>query len=328
MTIKELGGEFALIRRMMKHPASDPAVVKGIGDDCAAIRQADGTLLLVTTDMMVENDHFNTAWSTPARIGRKLVESNVSDIVAMGGVPKYAFLSMSITRETTVEFMDGFYAGLFAAAVRHGIFLLGGDTTHGTEYIFNLTLTGTVDEGGACFRSGARQGDLVCVTGTLGGSTAGLKLFLRGIKESGTDPSIRQCFLDHLEPWSRTVGEGRTIARFAHAMIDVSDGLAPEVTHICEESGTGALIELPSVPLSDATRAAGVILGLDPYDFALYGGEDFELVFTIDPLSLDALRAEFTDFTVVGEILHDREGIQVVKDGIRQPFARGYDHFA
>jgi thiamine-monophosphate kinase len=319
MTLRELGGEFELIRRITRSTVNDPNVVKGIGDDCAVIRKGDGKLLLVTTDMMVEKDHFNITWSTPAQIGMKLMECNVSDIVAKGGEPKYAFLSICITKDTTVEFMDGFYDGLYASADEHGVLLLGGDTTHGSEYNFSLTLIGEVEESLLRLRSHALPGDLICVTGTLGGSTAGLKLLLHG--KSGY-------LSDHLEPKSRKVEEGKLIASLAHATIDVSDGLGSEVRHIAEESGTGARIDFDSIPLSPTTRESASMLGLDPYDFALYGGEDFEIVFTITRSNVETLRSKFTDFSVVGQILDKKEGVYIFKDGKREPLKKGYDHFA
>jgi thiamine-monophosphate kinase len=237
----------------------------------------------------------------------------------MGGLPLYAFISMSLRRDTTVEFMDDFYKGLMASGSRHAVTLLGGDTTHGTEYVFNLTLLGSAPPGLVRLRSMAVKGDLICVTGDLGGSTAGLKLLLQG----------RKGYLkDHLEPTCRTSAEGRAIARHAHAMIDVSDGLGSEVTHICNRSGTGARIDYAAIPLSQTTIEAARATGLDPYDFALYGGEDFELVFTIPESGLESLKGEFIDYTIVGEILDKEEGIRLFKDGQNQPLEKGYDHFA
>jgi thiamine-monophosphate kinase len=319
MTIRELGGEFALIDRIARSYPEDPDVIKGIGDDCAVLRTRGKNYELVTTDMMVENDHFNVRWSSPAQIGMKLMESNVSDIVAMGGIPKYAFLSMCITNDTTVELMDGFSEGLYASARGHGVALLGGDTTHGAELVFNLALIGEVEPELLRLRSGARPGDLICVTGSLGGSAAGLKLLL-----SGASGYLK----DHLEPKSRKASEGRAIARYATSMIDVSDGLGSEVAHICAESKTGARVDYEAIPLSPETRESADRLSLDPHDFALYGGEDFQLVFTIPPASVSPLGETFSDFTVTGEILPESEGVYILKSGERVPVRKGYDHFA
>lgn len=317
MLIKEIGGEFALLKRVLKK-VDDPKVVVGAGDDCAVLEYTDDRYLVWTTDMMVEEDHFSFRWQSPYQVGMKLMEVNVSDIISMGGTPKYAVVSCSIKRDTTVEFMDELYKGLYESAERHGVLIVGGDTTHGTEYVFNVSMIGEVEKNLLRLRSGAKPGDLICVTGHLGSSTAGLRLLQAG-KEGYTK--------DHLEPKSRLASEGKAIAKYAGAMIDVSDGLASEVRHICEESGVGAVIEQEKIPLGDTTIDAANLLSLDPYDFALYGGEDFELVFTITEAKLDDLKKELTDFTVVGKILGKEEGLYILKEGKKMELGAGYDHF-
>ena len=269
--------------------------------------------------MMVENDHFCLKWQTPFQVGMKLMEVNVSDIISMGGEPEHAFLSMSLTKDTQVEFIEEFYRGLYSSAKEHGVTLLGGDTTHGTEYVFNLTLLGKVCPSGLRLRSMAKVGDVICVTGMLGGSTAGLKLLLKN--KSGY-------LKDHLEPKSRTVNEGRMIASFANAMIDVSDGLGSEVTHICNNSNVGAVINHNSIPISRNTIISGETVKMDPYDFALYGGEDFEIVFTIEKNKINELKKIFTDFNEVGEILPLEKGIYINKNGQKLKVEKGYNHFA
>ncbi|MBN2536412.1 MAG: thiamine-phosphate kinase [Spirochaetales bacterium] len=319
MKINEIGGEFALINLITKSYDSHPGIICGIGDDCAVIRSGRDTCSLITTDMMVENDHFSLKWFTPEQIGKKCMESNVSDIIAMGGKPEYAFVSICLKKDTDVEFIKGFYKGLYESAERHNVLLLGGDTTHGTEYVFNLALTGTVPSSLLKLRSMARVGDFIAVTGTLGGSTAGLKLLLNN--RDGY-------FLDHLEPRSRTQEEGAVIARYAHAMIDVSDGLGSEVFHICQKSNTGAEIDLEAIPLSEHTVRSAETLGSDPYEYALYGGEDFELVFTIPEHAIKELTREFDDFTIVGRIVEQSEDIHIISQGEKTPVKKGYDHFA
>jgi len=324
MKIADIGGEFALIKRLTGRHYADPAIVRGIGDDCAVLEYNRDRYLLVTTDMMVENDHFSLRWHSPCQIGWKLMESNVSDIIAMGGSPRWAFLSLALTPATDVEFMDELYRGLYASADRHGVAILGGDTTHGRDHVLNATLIGDVAKGGLCLRSGALPGDLICVTGDLGKSQAGLKLLLNGERERCLDGHLD----GHLAPRCRLESEGKAIARHAHAMIDVSDGLASEVRHLCEESGTGARIHRLEIPLSGATVAAAALAAGDPYEYALYGGEDFELVFTLPPGEVPALREEFSDFTVVGEIVPAEEGIFLLDDGKLEGLKKGYDHFA
>ncbi|MCC7573904.1 MAG: thiamine-phosphate kinase [Candidatus Methanofastidiosum sp.] len=315
MNIREIGGEFELIKRISRD-VNDENVIKGIGDDCAVIKYKNNSYLLITTDMMVENDHFSLKWHTPIQIGNKLMEVNVSDIVAMGGTPKYAFVSMSIKKDTQVEFIDEFYNGLCESTKKHGVHILGGDTTHGTEYVFNITLLGEVEAGLLRLRSGAKLGDLICVTGNLGGNAAGLNLLQFG-KEGFFD--------NYLKVKSRSAVEAKIIAKYATSMIDVSDGLASEIKHICEESKVGAEILYDRIPLSNETIASGNILGMDPHDFALYGGEDFELVFTISKGNIDNLRANFNDFTIVGKIV--KGDVALLKNNQKIELKKGYDHF-
>ena len=317
MNIADIGGEFALIKRIVKD-INDNDIIKGVGDDCAVIRHKKDAHLLVTTDMLVENDHFNLDWCSSEQVGMKLMESNVSDIFAMGGAPKYAFLSMSIKKETSVEFIEELYKGLYQSAKRHSVLIIGGDTTHGTEYVFNLTLVGEVNPKLLCLRSMAQKDDLICVTGTLGGSAAGLEL-LRN-RKSGY-------LTDHLEPKTRTGAEAETIAAYANAMIDVSDGLGSEVQHICNESNLGALIFYEKIPLSSTTEESAVKLDKNPYNFALCGGEDFELVFTIPKNKLELLKMSFSDFTIVGEIHEKDKGVYLLKDKKKHKLKKGYDHF-
>ena len=318
MKISEIGGELALINRVVRRECLDPAVVKGVGDDCAVIDAGGDECLLVTTDMMCEEVHFTFRWQSFYQVGWKLMEANVSDIVAMGGTPRWAFLSLSLTNDTSVEQVEDLYRGLYDSAARHGLALIGGDTTHADRRALNLAVIGTAPRDLIRYRSGALPGDLVCVTGTLGKSEAGLRLLLAG-KEGWR--------AGYTQPTCRLAAEGRSIARHARAMIDVSDGLASEIAHICEESGTGAVIEYDSIPLSPETVAAAAAVGMDPRGFALYGGEDFELLFTIADEAIGNLRKEFSDFTVVGEIVAADQGVSIMEDGARRPIGRGYDHF-
>lgn len=323
MDLKEIGGEFEFIRRVTGGIILPDDVICGIGDDCAVIRHTEDKHLLVTADMMVENDHFSLKWQTPYQVGMKLMEVNVSDIHSMGGASRFAFISMSLIKGTQVEFMDEFYRGLYDSAKKHGVILLGGDTTHGTEYVFNITLLGEVDKDHVRYRKGAQPGEMICVTGDIGGSTAGLKCLLRG-----KDKSAHLDLSKHLEPKARLQGEASVIARYATAMIDVSDGLSSEVKHICRESKTGGVIYNEKIPLSKNTIALAQSANEYAYDCALYGGEDFELVFTIRESDIEKLKNEFSDFTVVGKILPAAEGVFLMNGGAREELKKGYDHFA
>jgi thiamine-monophosphate kinase len=319
MKISGIGGEFAFIRRVTGVPCDDPALVKGIGDDCAVLEYSSDKYLLVTTDMMVENSHFSLAWCSPYQLGKKIVEVNVSDIVAMGGTPRWAFISLALPTDTQVEFMDEFYRGLYDSGRAHKVTLAGGDTTHGGLLTLNLALVGDAEKDLVRYRSGALPGDLICVTGTLGKSEAGLRLLMKGLEGN---------VAGYCEPRARTEWEGKAIARRAHAMIDVSDGLGSEVRHLCEESGTGGRIDCEKIPLSRDTIEAARLAGGDPLRYALYGGEDYELVFAIPSDRIRELEKEFSDFTVVGEFLNKEKGVSILRDGRVQALEAGYDHFA
>ncbi len=319
MKLSDIGGEFAFIKRVTGVAHADPAIVKGVGDDCAVLEYTEDRYLLVTVDMMVENTHFSPEWHSPWQVGWKLMEVNVSDIVAMGGTPRWAFISLALKADTQVEFMDELYRGLYDSARRHRVALIGGDTTRGRELAMNLALVGDAEKRFVRFRSGARPGEMICVTGTLGKSEAGLRLLMAGKKDGYLG--------GYLEPRCRLQWEGTAIARRAGAMIDVSDGLASEVAHLCGESGVGARIDGEKIPLSQETMDAARAVSGDPIDYALYGGEDFELVFTITPERCAGLRDEFRDFTVVGEVLKKEEGIYLMTNGVRAGLKRGYDHF-
>ncbi|MFH1848631.1 MAG: thiamine-phosphate kinase [archaeon] len=315
MKVMELG-EFGLIRRIAQD-IDDARVIKGIGDDAAVIDAGD-KYLLVTTDMLVQNDHFSLDWSTPKQIGIKAMESNVSDIAAMGGTADYAFVSICLTRDTTVKFVDGLYEGLRFSANNHNVKIIGGDTTHGGLVVINIAILGTVAKDMLRLRSHAKPGDLIAVTGTLGGSAAGLQLLTDKVH---CDKRLLQ---KHLEPGCRAKA-ALAIAKHANAMIDVSDGLASEVRHICEESRVGAEIIREKIPLSKETKEAANLTNKDPYYFALNGGEDYELVFTIPENRAESLRNEFSDFTVVGKI--KEEGISLLHNGKPVDLGSGYDHF-
>ncbi|MBF0313957.1 MAG: thiamine-phosphate kinase [Oligoflexia bacterium] len=339
MRISELGGEFALIERVspkgLRQSKWARGVLKGIGDDCAILKLDRERAQVITTDMMVENDHFSLLWQTPSDVGFKLGESSISDIFAMAATPKYAFISMSIKSETTVEFIDEFYKGLYQSFTRHGVLLLGGDTTHGTEYVFSLTVIGEAKIKDIRRRDGAKVGDRICVTGKLGESTAGLKYLLKHKREGRVAEIVEhkeqlKRLRKHLRPHCRVLGEAIKIGRFATAMIDVSDGLAPEVKHIAKASAVGARIFLRSVPLSKTTQEIAKELEHDAYDYALYGGEDYELVFTIAEADLAKLKKlNFKDFKVVGEVVAKKLGVMIRDEMKNEEYApkKGYDHF-
>lgn len=311
--IKDIGGEFALIKRIAKSPINRNVLV-GIGDDAAIIKYGK-RLLILTTDIFVESDHFNLKWSKPEQVGIKVIEANVSDIAAMGGKPKYALISLVLGRGTPLEFVDALYSGIYSSCKKYNIDVIGGDITHGRQVVVNVAMIGEVEKKNLCLRSNAKPGDLIMVSGSLGKSAAGLNLLLK--KKKGFDRIKRF----HLEPKAQ-LEKGRRLARFVNAMEDVSDGLASEVRNICLESKVGAVIYSNKIPITEETFRAASVAGKNAVDYALYGGEDFELVFTVPNRNLKKVKG-----FVVGEITKGRK-IILQRDKKRKQLKKfGYDHF-
>lgn len=322
MKISQIGGEFALIDRVTKK-VKNKKVIVGIGDDTAVLRYKANKYLLFTTDMLVENDHFNLKWSTPEQVGKKSIEVNVSDIAAMGGKPKNAIISLCLKKDTPVEFVDQLYEGIYEAAKKYKLEIIGGDVTHGNLIVINISLLGEVGKRKLRLRSKAKEEDLICVSGTLGESTAGLHLLKNNIKSDEYKELIKK----HLEPEAK-FKDSKIISKFCNALIDVSDGLASEVKHICEQSGMGAVLIKEKIPLSFITKRAAKKVKKDPYDFALYGGEDFELVFTLPGELLPKLQDVLNKKVyVVGRIVHGFRGIHMLDNGKKVSLKKGYDHF-
>ena len=324
MKIEDIGGEFSLIDRLSRIVASEHAdLVMGVGDDAAVIRTAPSPApyLLVTTDILVEDRHFMRQWSRPEQIGIKATECNVSDIAAMGGKPSWMFISLVLSGNADLLWAENLYKGIALACRRHNIVVAGGDTTRGATNVINITLLGQVAEKNLCLRSYARTGDRLMVTGTLGASAAALALLQKGIQPS--DYLLGK----HLTPACR-LDEAQTIAPLANAMIDISDGLGSEVHHICKQSNVGARIERSAIPLHPDVIAAGTQLGVDPREFALSGGEDFELLFSMAPEKIDALKKTGAPFHDVGEIVMNPDLVALQEtNGRCTPLAGGYDHF-
>ena len=296
-------GEFDLIAGISARFEA-PAGVAGIGDDCAVIPQRDGLDTLVTTDLLIEDRHFLLGDITPEQLGWKSAAVNISDIAAMGGTPSSAFLSIALPPRIGPEWVDGFITGFKAIADRYGVPLLGGDTSASPDKLFiNVVVLGSCAHGAARKRSDALPGDLVCVTGTLGDSAAGLRLVLERQKGSIAGiPLAEQEFLlnRHYLPEPR-VQEGLLLAATpgVHAMMDLSDGMASDLRHILKASGVGADIGMAALPLSHQLQAVCASRGWDAADLAVSGGEDYELLFTMAPATLVPATVPYT---VVGRI--------------------------
>jgi thiamine-monophosphate kinase len=325
-------GERGLIERVRRRLGPPPAdVLVGIGDDAAAVAWPGGTLLL-STDTLVEDVHFRRTTTTLHELGAKALAVNLSDIAAMGGEPRFALLALALPSTLAVADVDELYGGLLEMAGRHGVALIGGDTSAVPErMVLTLTVVGRV-EGTPVRRRGARPGDAVLVTGSLGTAAAGLAVLERGSFEAADDVTA-PLVAAHRGPTPR-VAEGR-VSRLAGAtaMIDLSDGLATDLGHIAEESGVGAVVRLSALPIAPATRRAAALLGQAPWAWAVSGGEDYELLLTARPDRAAGLAARVTTetgtpMTVIGEIRPATEGIQFVDDAGRPVrVGPGFEHF-
>ena len=338
MKISEIG-EFGLINRISKDTIINPKnILLGIGDDCAAYHASPDKIVLATCDMLVENIHFTLSTCSPRQLGRKAVAVNISDIAAMGGIPCQALLSLGIASSTSVEFIDQLADGMKEEAKLFEANIIGGDTVRSSlGLVINITLIGEVEPDLIVKRSTAKPGDLIMVTGELGGSAAGLILLLEEKKYSSVPLNIAEEVKSaHLSPVPR-IKEGRIIARerLANSMIDISDGLASDLTRICEASAVGAKVYASKIPILSAAKEVGGLIKRSPLDLALYGGEDYELLFTVSPQKADniikSLKKELNaKVSVIGEIREEQEGIKLedLQGKVVDLQPKGYNHFS
>jgi len=317
-------GESEVIRRLLARLPSGELIVPP-GDDSASI--ATGQETLATADLLVEGRHFDLAFSSPADVGFKAISANASDIAAMGGRPRYALLSVGAPGATPVSLMEGLYDGVAEAARAYGVTVAGGDTVGADELVVSVAMLGEPGAGGVVRRAGARAGDLLCVTGELGASAAGLSL----LRAAGADVSARalaERFPNMIAAHRRgnaRVREGEAAAvAGARAMIDVSDGLLADAGHIGERSGVRVLIDARAVPRAPGVEDVEAWAGAE--GLALSGGDDYELCVAIAPDDLDALTRALapTAVTVVGRFV---EGAGVEVSGAAPPTTHGWDSF-
>jgi thiamine-monophosphate kinase len=326
MKLAEIG-EFALIAAIKEMAAKGEGVIKGIGDDAAVLRPCPGMVSLVTTDLLLEGVHFRLEFTDPYRLGRKAVAANLSDIASCGGQPRALLASLAIAADAELAFVQALYKGLLEQAQEFKVALVGGDTSQGEKLMISVTLIGEAEEAKIVYRSGAKKGDLIYVTGTLGDAALGLRQLKQGKREGVL---IQQ----HLVPAPR-VTEGQAIAQqgLATAMIDISDGLVADLGHIAEASQVGAEIRLSQLPLSEEYRKEVRAYSNDPYALALTGGEDYELLFTSPPEKEQAVAKLAQELgipiTAIGEIVDASAGIRVIGEGGKEYLLKhkGHDHF-
>ena len=313
--------ERKLITAIRRSARGGEAVVTGIGDDCAVLRIPTGHQVLVTTDFSIENVHFRRDWHPPELIGWRCLARGLSDIAAMGGEPRAAFLSLALAGDIPPQWVSRFMKGLLDLAGRFKVPLAGGDTAQSVSGVqADICVIGSVPNGKSVLRSGAKVGDHIYVTGTLGGSAAALEK-ARTLKPRscrGMQPEL----LRQMRPLPRLlIGQWLRQHRMASAMIDVSDGLSTDLSHICEESRVGAEIEAETVPRSRPLPGKEFV----PLNLALHGGDDYELLFTSSKRVPSKIAG--VAVTRIGRITRSR-GLRMLSNGKTRALpVQGWEHF-
>ncbi len=322
--------ELAFIKGVASLAAAPvPGLVMGIGDDCAVLRKNEEQVLLVTTDTLVSGVHFDLKWHPLHLLGRKAAAVNLSDIAAMGGRPTFALLSAALSSDLSEQGLQEFMNGFVEMLQEHGVALIGGDTVTAPCPTFTITLLGEMAGAEVCYRAAARQGDEVWVSGFLGEAAAGLALCQKGAAVPAEFAGLLQA---HLNPQPRlALGRFLAASGHVHAMMDLSDGLATDLAHICTASGLAAEVDGRNLPLSAATQRAGESLSHDARQWALSGGEDYELLYTVAPGRGEALARQVREelhlqLSCLGRMTGG-QGLFLREDGKKRLISyQGYEH--
>lgn len=331
-------GEFGLIDHLTQgFKLVNPSSLKGVGDDAAVIDNGQ-LLTVVSTDMLMEGIHFDLMYTPLKHLGYKAVVVNVSDIYAMNAIPKQITVSLALSNRFSVEALDELYQGIQAACDFYGVDLIGGDTSSSLQGLaISVTAIGQGEKDKLVYRNTAKVGDLICITGDLGAAYLGLQILERErqlfLSQPGIQPDLEnQTYVvgKQLKPEARK----DMIEFFAKnqlvptSMIDISDGLASELFHICTQSKVGAFLEESGIPIHPDTQLQAIKFKLDPVTCALSGGEDYELLFTIDPKDVEKIRF-LPDIYIAGEIVDAKDGINLhtIGGNIHPITAQGWKHF-
>ena len=330
-------GEFGLIHRIkeLTQQHSNKNIVVGIDDDAAAIRITDNDILLLTTDTMVEGIHFDLSYFTFEQLGQKIMAINISDIAAMGGRPLYALVALSIPPSVAVTSIEELYQGIIKMGKKYDVSIVGGDTTSTTHNIhISISLIGYTNTEKLTLRSGAQEGDVICITGYLGMSKAGLRVLKN--KHLFNQNKFEKLIFKHLTPEPR-IQESQFIIQNAniHSMIDISDGLLSDLDHICILSGVGAELYSKKIPLHKLAKEVACTLDESLLDYSFNGGEDFELLLILSEIDYEKIKHNFKDrfginLNNIGFITKKEQGFKVMDDvGNIVPINNsGYNHFA
>jgi len=298
-------------------------VIKGIGDDCSVWKE-DDEYRVFTTDSMVEGDHFLKDWFTAEEIGMRAVETNLSDIASMGAIPTFLYVSLIIDDRTSPEWLGDLYKGIRSKCDEHKLTLMGGNVTHGKTLSITIGVQGD-SKSMPVYRNGAREGDLVVVTGTIGDACVA-RMVLNKKKQ------IPDALKDRLAHPRARIREASVIAKFASAMIDISDGIASEARHIASQSNLGVVIDADSIPTRMQVKELALIAGIDVLEAQMRGGEDYELMFTISPDKFEELKNEYhlhsqIGITPIGKMIAEKKYVYL-KNSVEATLPKGFDHFS
>ncbi|MGF7185911.1 thiamine-monophosphate kinase [Desulfitispora alkaliphila] len=329
--------EFELIDRIKANTINSEGVIKGIGDDAAVLEATVGTNILFCSDMLIEGRHFLRDVITPRELGYKALAVNLSDIASMGGKPKYALLSTGWPKDLEIVYIQEFYEGVKGIAQQFHVSIVGGDTVNSNDIVIDVAVIGEVEYNKAIMRSGAKPGHVLAATGTLGDSATGLAEITQELKKSPPDHIQEYLRKRHMMPEPR-VEAGQLLARLgASSMIDISDGLASEINHICAQSDVSAEVIEEAIPISEEARAFASLNKIDVLELALFGGEDYELLFTVPEERWQAVKEVVggnlnLNITQIGKIIpkvNDENKVCIInKEGqSRLIKAKGYNHF-
>lgn len=332
-------GEFGLIHHLTKNiEHQNASTIVGVGDDAAVIDHF-GRQTVITTDLLMEGVHFDLMYTPLKHLGYKSVVVNLSDLYAMNATPTQIVVSVAISNRFSVEAMDEFYEGIYAACDEYGVDLVGGDTTSSQKgFVISITAIGEVAPDQYVKRSTAQVSDLICVSGYLGGAYLGLLLLEREkkvfLETKGVQPDLenREYIVGKLlKPEARkdVIEFFRRESLVPTAMMDISDGLSSEVLHICKQSGVGAVLYEDKIPVHPDSKEFAYKLELDPTACALSGGEDYELLFTIAQKDYDKIK-EVEGISVIGYIAEEQEGATIItRGGNRHALvAQGWNSFS
>lgn len=335
--VNELG-EFGLIDHLTLNTVHyQDSTIKGVGDD-AAIIDVGQDYLVTTQDLLVEGIHFDLSYTPLKHLGYKAVIVNLSDIYAMNAIPTQITVGIAISNKYSVEALEELYEGIHLACRLYQVDLVGGDTTSNPRGMtISISAMGRVPKDKVVLRSGGKPGDILCLTGNIGAAYLGLQVLEREKQVFQEVPGLQpdlEDFVYMIERQLKPEARRDAVLYFAEqgvkptAMIDVSDGLASEIFHICKQSGTGALIEEAKVPIHIDAQKLAIDLNLDPITVALHGGEDYELLFAIDPKDLEPIR-NMPDVYIIGELTEASHGVKLQSSGgqIHTLKAQGWTHF-